>query len=1067
MDYSNRLSLSTAGALWQNSPPFGKRCFFYQVSIVIAIAVATGVGGRGAMGQEIDFQRDILPLLSDRCFLCHGPDEGSRKAGLRLDLKDDLLQQVAAGSPDDSALWERISNEDDSERMPPPESRLSLSSAEKELFRRWIEEGAKWNGHWSFVPLPDSVPVPEVRDKAWPLNSIDRFVLARLEDSGTSPNQEAPRWRWLRRVTLDLTGLPPDPQEIADFEADTSPDAWERVVDRLLASPHFGEHMAVSWLDAARYADSYGYQSDLLSPMWPWRDWLIRSINANMPYDEFLTCQLAGDLLPDATRDQKLATAFNRLHRMTNEGGSIELEWQTEYVADRVNTFGSAILGLTLECARCHDHKYDPVSQRDYYNLFSYFNNIDEWGMYNDSARVPTPSILLPSPSEEASIAEARTAWKAACSELEAFREARRRDPGANPAPANLEMSLEPVAMFRFEEFEKEKSNWFPNEKDAKRPAENSGDNKLVVGRRGKGIQFTGDDPVGFQQLREGLHPWEPFAVSMWIRIPRGRENATILHHTSGTDTGFHGTELVLLDGKLQFAMVRFWPGNSFAIRTRQALPVEEWLHIVIANEASGSASGLRLHVDGRSDTEIVRDNLTKRPDPRDSGFSLGARFRSPGFEGGVIDEVAVFNRPLSTPEVRMDMNRSASEGTASFSEDQILEHLLYNDPQYQELVAKRAGAFKTLLDYQTDIIEVPVMQECDPARPAWVLARGQYDAPRDDTSLASRKTPHALPPLPDDAPPDRLGLAQWLTEPAHPLASRVAVNRLWANFFGEGLVTTMNDFGIQGRRPNHEQLLDWLARDFVDNGWNVKQFCRQVVLSRTYRQDSACDAAAWREDPQNERLARGPSRRLSAEMIRDVALMASGLLDRKMGGPPVSPYQPENLWREFNTMTNEYQQSTGTDLYRRSVYSVWKRTAPLPNMTVFDASGREVCSMSRPATSTPMQALVLFNDPQFVEAARVIAQKALQAHDINTGAAVGDIFVRLAGRKPDDKEQSALESLFEKQVALFADDREGAEKFLKVGEYPVGDEIDKVRLAAMAVVAQVILGSDATVWRR
>jgi Protein of unknown function (DUF1553)/Protein of unknown function (DUF1549)/Concanavalin A-like lectin/glucanases superfamily/Planctomycete cytochrome C len=1034
----------------------------------IASLVLASVAGRNpAIGQEIDFQRDILPLLSDRCFLCHGPDEGSRQAGLRLDLKDGLLQQVAAGSLEDSTLWERINSDDDSERMPPPESRLALSPAEKELIRRWIEQGAKWNRHWSFEPLPETIPLPEVRNTSWPENPIDHFVLARLEATGASPNQEAPKWRWLRRVTLDLTGLPPDPKEIAEFEADTSPDARERVVDRLLASPHFGEHMAVSWLDAARYADSYGYQSDLLSPMWPWRDWLIRSINSNMPYDEFLTCQLAGDLLPEPTRDQRLATTFNRLHRMTNEGGSIALEWQTEYVADRVNTFGSAILGLTLECARCHDHKYDPVTQKDYYNLFSFFNNIDEWGMYNDSARVPTPSLLLPTPSEEKSIAEARTAWEAACLAVKQYRDQYSADFSGNPAVEKIDSNVVPVARFRFEEFEKDKSNWFPNDMDAKRPAENTGENRLVVGRHGKGVQFTGDDAVGFQLLQGSLNPWEPFAVSMWIRIPRGRENAAILHHTSGTDTGFHGTELVLTDGKLQFAMIRFWPGNAFAIRTREVLPVEEWLHIVIANEASGSASGLRVYVDGRSDTEIVRDHLTKRPDPRDSGFSLGARFRSPGFERGIIDEVSVYSRPLSAPEVRMVMNQSTSESASSFSGEQMVEHLLFNDTDYQALAVRRAEAFKVLLDYQTDITEIPVMQEYEPVRPAWVLARGQYDAPRDDSSLANRRTPAALPPVRDGAPVNRLGLAHWLTEPTHPLASRVAVNRLWANFFGEGLVSTMNDFGIQGRRPHHGELLDWLARDFVDNDWDVKRFCRQVVLSKTYRQDSAGDATAWSDDPQNERLARGPSRRLSAEMIRDVALTASGLLDRKMGGPPVSPYQPENLWREFNTMTNEYQQSTGTDLYRRSVYSVWKRTAPLPNMTVFDASGREVCSMSRPATSTPMQALVLFNDPQFVEAARVLAQNALKIHGEDTNATISEIFLRLAGRKPDERESTILASLFGQQFELFTGDQEGATKFLKVGDHPVDGEIDQVRLAAMAVVAQTILGSDATVWRR
>ncbi len=1034
-----------------------------MVALVSLFMVTAAVRG----DDPIDFQQQILPILSDRCFACHGPDKNSRQADMRLDQRDELLSHVTPGKADASELWSRISSVDDDELMPPPESKLSLTADEKTLIRRWIDEGALWNRHWSLEPLPDFVTVPDVSDSDWAAGDLDRFVLARLQAAGKKPAESAARWRWLRRVTLDLTGLPPTSGEIEAFEQDHSPQAWEKVVDRLLASPRFGEHLAVSWLDAARYADSYGYQSDLLSPTWPWRDWLIGAINDNMPYDQFIAWQLAGDLLPDATTDQILATAFNRLHRMTNEGGSLESEWRTEYVADRVNTLGTAVLGMTLECARCHDHKFDPITQQDYYNLFAFFNSIDEWGMYHDSSRVPTPSLLLPDADQQAAIDAARRQWQAANKAVTEYRQSQRdRWTDANTETSGrVTMIGPPAAHFPLDTIEDQK--WLANAVDESNPGNTTPANQVVSGQFGNGLLLTGDDVVEFPYVKTGLQPWERFSVSFWIRIPQELPNAVLLYHQGGTDVGFFGTELSLNHGRLQFLMARFWPGNAWAVETIDPLPDGQWVHVTAVNQANGSANGLQIFVNGDSATRILQDQLTKRPDPPGSGFSLGARFRSTGFAGGIVDDVQYFDRPLSPVEIGLLRDGLESADRDRFSDWELAEHELAGDPQYETLTRQRADSVKQLLDVRTGVLEVPVMRESGQPQPAWVLARGQYDAPRTDNNRAVRRGPGSLPPMAADLPRNRRGLAQWLAHPDHPLTSRVAVNRLWQNFFESGLVPTLNDFGVQGQQPSHPQLLDWLARDFVDHGWDIKRLCKQIALSSTYRQDSTVAVDDWTSDPHNTLLARGPARRLTAEMIRDLALSAAGLLNEDMGGPPVSPYQPGNLWQEDNSMTPAWQQSVGRQLYRRSVYTVWKRTAPIPNMLLFDAAGREVCSVRRTTTNTPLQALVLLNDIQFVEAARVLAERALRDHGPACDDAITMMFVLLAGRKPEIRETAVLRELYHEQQAFYQSRPDEADRLRAVGEHPRDPDLSSPEVAAMTIVAQTILNSDAAVWRR
>ncbi|HKB41334.1 MAG TPA: DUF1549 domain-containing protein, partial [Gemmataceae bacterium] len=563
------------------------------VLLVLVPPLARGAD-RPARG-KVDYNFHIRPILADRCFVCHGPDEKKRKAGMRLDTRDGALAAgvIVPGKPDESELIQRISATD-GQRMPPRKSNLSLNRDEIELIRRWVAEGAEYKPHWAFLPLPDTVPVPSVSDRRWPASAIDQFVLARRDREGLKPSPPAPREDWIRRVTFDLTGLPPTLEEVDAFLADRSPQAFEKVVDRLLASPRYGERMAMEWLDVARYADSFGYQSDADSHVWPWRDWVISAFNENLSFDQFITWQIAGDLLPRPSRKQRLATAFSRLHRMTGEGGSIPEEFRNEYVSDRVHTFGTAFLGLTLECCRCHDHKYDPIPQKDYYALGAFFNSIDEWGTYDSSNFLPTPTLLLPTPEQERALAgqaknvaelETRLCQVEKSREV-AFREWLSR--------ADLKPEV-PGLVGHYPLDRLEAKNEIANLADPKNPGSTSPANRFVPGKVGNAIRFTGDDAANFPKVANSLDRWQPFTVSFWLKTPEVLKQGVIFHRQSGTDTGFHGTELSFDDGQLFFAMIRFWPGNAIAVRTRTAVPAKEWVHVTVSYDASGKAAGLAI----------------------------------------------------------------------------------------------------------------------------------------------------------------------------------------------------------------------------------------------------------------------------------------------------------------------------------------------------------------------------------------------------------------------------------------------------------------------------------------
>jgi len=1035
-----------------------RQCLFFASIMTLAMArCAIGAETAATDDAGIDFRRDIRPILSDNCFQCHGPDSETREADLRLDVRDVALEAgaIVPGDAESSEVVARVFADDEDLRMPPAASNKSLTEAQKQLLREWIEQGAEYQTHWSFVPLPDHVDVPGVEDATgWIRTPLDAIVLDRLTERGYAPAEPASREKWIRRVTFDLTGLPPTLTEIDAFLADDSPDAFERVVDRLLASAAYGERMAVDWLDAARYADTFGYQADRDMHVWPWRDWVIRALNRNLPYDDFLIWQMAGDLLDDATDEQRIATAFNRLHRQTNEGGSTAEEFRVEYVSDRVHTMGTAILGLTLECARCHDHKYDPVTQRDYYALSAFLANIDEHGLYSHfTETAPTPALPLYKDDQRTRHEEQLARIRAAEAELAAIVEAARDRFAAWRSSSGETIQLPaPTHSFDFE------------------AAEVSGANQLVEGKTGQAIQFSGDDQ--FQCGDAGqFNRVTPFSFALWVKPAEHKPRSILLHYSrAAEDSAFRGYSLVLDDGYPTFSLIHFWPGNAIRVRATERVPLDEWSHLAVTCDGSSRADGLRIYVDGLPvQCDVVRDKLTRdithRKDWGDSDaggikLALGARFRDVGFACGVMDELEIYDTELSPLEIAVVAGSEVAPDEPSLFRHYLLRH----DQPYraarerlQQLRAEENEAFAA-------VRQLMVMREMNRPGFAFVLRRGDYT---DRGQRVGPDTPASVFEFPDEYPRNRLGLAMWLVDERNPLTARVAVNRFWRVFFGRGLVGTPEDFGSQGEMPSHPALLDWLARWFIDSGWDVKALCRMIALSATYRQSSVpADPSTYETDPQNRWLARGPAYRLSAEQLRDAALASSGLMAFKLGGPSVKPYQPAGLWVESGT-GKTYTQDHGERLYRRSLYTFWRRTAPPPSMLAFDATNREVCTARRERTTTPLQALVLLNDPQFVEAARVLAERLIHQFPDDVSERIATGFRQLTSRRPTSRELSVLDSLYNQQHERFTAATDEAVSFVSTGESPRDEQLDPADHAATAVVVSTLMNFDESMTKR
>lgn len=1034
------------------------------------------------------FTHHIKPLLSDRCFACHGPDETKQKAGLALhtsdrayaELKDKPGQfAIVPGDADKSALYQRIISSNKDVVMPPPDSHLSLNEAEKELIRRWIENGAIYESHWAFT-APEPVSVPEVKGQDWAKNDIDHFVLARHQEKGMVQNPEADRPTLLRRVTFDLTGLPPTPEEIKAFMDDKSPDAFEKVVDQLLASPRYGERMATDWLDLSRYADSHGYQDDRPRTMWPWRDWVISAFNDNLSFKDFVTWQLAGDLLPEPTYEQKLATGFNRNHPITQEGGIIPEEYLAEYASDRTHVFSTAFLGLTVECAKCHTHKYDPILHTDYYQLTSFFNNISENGNangYYDEA--PVPNMPIENPEMEQEI-EKIEQYIASLERTQRELEASVNLPVAHAKEETKEALLSKGLVVRFDFNENDGSRtrsalpgtadgWF----NYNLPP-TFGDVKEVPGREGKALAFDGENYVSLGLVGDFEHH-QPFSASVWIRH-NGRGKTRAIFGKRMDELLQNGYDLVLTaDNKLAFRLSGVWwspdqyPENLLAmeVRSRASVPVGSWQHVAFTYDGSGKASGVQLFIGARpQDAKIVVDNLQQRTILNGNHLAIGnynqrgrTRAGLTGFAGGAIDEFRLYNRELSTVDIALLTSTApaaAPPKPSAYDREDWHEHLLLH---YSNTYRRNAKKLDSLRAIDRSIPSVMVMEEKDTLTPTFVRIRGEYDQHGEEVT---RNTPSALPPLGNNAPKNRLGLAQWLFLPDHPLTARVAVNRLWQQCYGRGIVGSAADFGNQGDLPTHPELLDYLAIRYRESGWDTKSMLRLMVTSATYRQSARAPVDALKNDPDNQWLARGPASKLTAEMLRDQALMASGLMNNKIGGKWVKPYQPPGLWNEMASDIGEpvYRESKGLNLFRRSLYTYFKRTIPPPDMITMDAAERTVCTVKRQATSTPLQSLVVLNAPLYTEASRQLATRLLN-DGITNEALLEAAFERVLSRKPVAAEIRLLQGMLNEHKDDFAGDPEAALAYLSVGSTDNTNQSNTTELAAASLVVSAIFNLD------
>ena len=1038
--------------------------------------------------QQVDYNLHVRPILSDKCFLCHGPDKNKREAGLRLDTPEGAYaalketkggHAIVPGDLADSEVYHRLLTTDPERMMPPPSSNRVLTDYEKALLFRWVEQGAKYKPHWAFIK-PQKMGPPVVKNTAWPKNDLDRFILQKLEEKGLPPSPEADRETLIRRVTLDLTGLPPTLAEIDAFLTDRRPDAYERVVDRLLKSPHYGEKMAVDWLDLARFADTHGYTVDRYRAVWPYRDWVIRAFNRNLPFDRFATWQLAGDLLPQPTKEQRLATAFNRLHAQNMEGGIVNEEFRVEYVADRTNTLGTAFLGLTMECARCHDHKFDPISQKDYFSLFSFFNNVDEAGQISWDDAPPVPTMLLTEARHDSLLTFLDNQIKASETEL-ANSIQREKMPFAQwRARTKNTITFEPKKDLQAHfSFDRLVNGHFPNAVSTVGKG-TVADPVLVAGKSGQAFLSNGDDilklgPVGI------FNRSQPFSVGAWVNIPAELNKGVIFHKGQGDILyNFRGYFLNLRKGRAELLMAHTWPYNNIVRVTRQKLPKQRWVHLLMTYDGSSRADGLRLYVDGREAPLLTeKDNLYKdivwekgrSLGGQQPGLQVGADMRGAGFKNGLVDELVVYTRELTAPEAALlaespgdhaPKTRVVADVNALFAH-YLATHSVNFRRQRASLQSLRAERNRLV----ETIPELMVMEEMKKPRQTHLLKRGVYDAPGEPVQPG---VPASLLPFDKTWPRNRLGLAQWLFDPDHPLTARVAVNRYWQTYFGTGLAKNANNFGNQGGLPSHPELLDWLAVRFREGDpetgvrpWDIRAMQKLIVLSATYRQSSRVTQELLKKDPENTWLARGPAVRLSAEMVRDHALASSGLLNQKLGGPSVKPYQPEGLWAVNNDV---YVPDTGRNLYRRSLYTFWRRTNPPPSMNTFDAPSRSYCVVQRQKTSTPLQALVLLNDPQFVEAARVLAERAYSEKNNDTDR-IRYSYQVLTARQPSAKEVGVLTKLYERQYALFRQSPGKAEGWLRTGQHRRRAGIESAALAAHSVVASTIMNSDAFIIKR
>lgn len=981
------------------------------------------------------FNRDIRGILSDRCFTCHGPDSASREADLRLDVRDNAISNgetpaIIPGKPAESELLKRVRSQDEFTQMPPPDSgKAPLTAEQIKLLEQWIKEGAEYEAHWAFIP-PQKPEVPKVKDFNQVQNPIDAFVLKKLESEGLEPAPTADKRTLIRRVSLDLTGLPPTPEEIDSFLKDQSPHAYENVVDRLLSSERYGEHMARYWLDAARYADTNGYQYDLEREQWVWRDWVIWAFNQNMPFDEFTRQQIAGDLIPNATDLTRLATGFHRNHPITIEGGVIDEEYRTEYVVDRVVTTSTVWMGLTMICSRCHDHKYDPISQKEFYEFFAFFNRVPERGL-----RGFDPKRQIPSPLQDSRLHELEQQLAAAKDHLQ-------------KVSGNEGL---PFAKWESQVKTDEKTNWqviVPTE------MKSVGGATLTV-QDDRSVLASGKNPVTEEYI---IHLKSDADAISAIRLEAIKDPSTV---NGGTGRGSNGN-YVLTEFLVEAASAEN-PDQFEAVQVQSADADYSQKNYEIGKAIDGKIDRAGWAVDGNTITDS-RSAVFVFAEPIRESKDKTVRIRMV-FKFGLSHQIARFrlavNRSESAPltlAIQKILDTPANKRNAQ-QKKQLQDWLLkkYASPEVRQ-AANQVAAIE--IERQQQFKNIPatmIMAEQPNPRTTYVLYRGEYDQKREEVGSG---VPDALPGLPDGVPNNRLALAEWLVKPDHPLTSRVFVNRIWQRLFGVGIVKTSEDFGSQGDWPSHPDLLDWLAVTFVESGWDIKELHKSIVMSNTYRQSSHVTAEQKANDPENRLLARGPRRRLDAEVVRDSALLASGLLVEKLGGPSVFPYHPKGLWQEINNRpgySRTYKQDTGDKLYRRSLYTFWKRTVPPPSMATFDAPEREFCVVRRSRTNTPLQAFVLLHDPQFVEAARKLATRMLTEAEVSLDEQISYGFELVTSRLPRERELQVLKETYEQRLQKYKANPELASELLSVGDSPRDESLNLAQHAAMTSLARLM----------
>ena len=1011
--------------------------------MVGALLSALALIGPGASADEVEFNRDIRPILRETCFRCHGPDSGSRKADLRLDRRDDAIKAGALvpGKLDESELINRILSEDPEEIMPPPDAKKPLDAAQKDLLKKWVASGAEYQPHWAFLP-PAKVEPPHAADSAWDKDPIDRLLYAKMMEKGFKPSPEADRRTLARRACLDLTGLPPTPAMVEAFVADASPDAYEKYVDRLLAMPAYGEHRARYWLDAARYGDTHGIHIDNYREIWSYRDWVIKALNANQPFDQFAIEQLAGDLLPNKTLDQQVASGFNRCNITTSEGGAINEEYLVLYARDRTETVSQVFLGLTTGCAVCHDHKFDPISQKDFYELSAFFNNTTQAAMDGNVKDTP-PTVFVPVDGD-------RSRWDGLLADLAAAKgKFEERKKAARP------------------DFDKYLATSTPEVFKAMIPAEGvklraslaSRDSTAKTSKAGE-IELTDFGDYEKDQA---------FSYGLWVKPAKGDLNGALLARMD-EGTAFRGWDLWVEGGKPAVHIINTWPDNALKVVADAGLKADAWNHVLVTYDGSGKAAGIKIYLDGKARTNRVDADKLTGTIRSSTPFKVGQRSVGSKVEDALYRDVRVYARALPADEAArlVDATRlydlaglAPEKRPASDVEAAFGWFLANQDPASKDLASGLAKLEKEQSEVKARGTIAHVMTERAEQAMAYILFRGDYDKRRD---AVKADTPDVLPPMPSDLPKNRLGFAQWLFRPEHPLTARVTVNRFWQEVFGNGIVKTVGDFGLSGELPSHPELLDRMAIDFRDGGWDVKAFFKRLLTTAAYKQSAAATPEVIEKDPQNRYLARGPRYRMDAEMIRDYALSTSGLLVQKIGGPSVRPYQPDGVWEAVampGSDTRDYRRDSGDKLYRRSMYTFWKRSAPPASMDIFNAPSREVCTTHRDRTNTPLQALATMNDIQFVEAARRLAEVVMTEGGGSDDSRVDLLARKLLARPFRTDEAKVVSESLGGLVSYYKSHPEDAAKVVAVGESKADPALDSPTLAAWTMLANELLNLD------